>query len=102
MKFIVFCLLLGFMHTDQWLTVSEKTTIEGVVLGKEDNRPLANAYVYVTKGEEEAVTDRQGRFRLITWQNLPVTITAEYPGYKKLSLQARKQGEKLLFELPAK
>jgi len=102
MKSIVFLLLFGFIHTDQRLTVGAKTTVEGVVLRKEDNRPLANAYVYVTKGEEEAVTDQQGRFRVTTWQNLPVTITAEYPGYKKLSLQASRQGDKLLFALQSK
>ena len=76
-------------------------TIEGVIVGK-DNRPVSKVYVFVVKGEEETITGSNGRFAVTTWQNFPVSLTVEHPGYKKLKLVIKEPGTKQLIRLEEK
>lgn len=48
--------------------------IKGVVVHKETGEPIAAVYLYTIKGEEEAVTNKNGEFQLISWQKLPLTL----------------------------
>jgi len=52
-------------------------TIKGVVLDTTTNKPVANAYVYIVKGEEESLTDKNGAFSIETWQHLPLLLTVQ-------------------------
>ena len=48
--------------------------LQGLITNKQTGKPLSNVYLYSVKGEEEAITDEKGEFKLITWKKLPVTI----------------------------
>ena len=49
-------------------------TLQGVVANKETGRPLPDIYVYTVKGEEEGITNKNGEFKFVTWQKLPMTL----------------------------
>ncbi len=69
--------------------VSSPVILEGVVLEDATLKPVANAYVYAVKGEEEALTDKHGFFTIKTWQSLPVTLTVQHQSrIKKVAVSA--------------
>ena len=59
-----------------------KVVIEGTIVAGKSNTPVPRVHVYVLDGEEEALTNSKGEFKLTTWQALPVTITAEHAEYE--------------------
>ncbi|MFT3904449.1 MAG: hypothetical protein QM727_14860 [Niabella sp.] len=59
----------------------KQTVLEGSVLTETGN-PVKLVHVYVVKGEEEALTDRNGFFRITTTQDYPLELTAFHPDYK--------------------
>jgi hypothetical protein len=48
--------------------------LQGIVTSKENGKALGDVYLYTVKGEEEAITNKKGEFKLVTWKKLPVTI----------------------------
>jgi hypothetical protein len=48
--------------------------LQGIVTSKESGKALGDVYLYTVKGEEEAITNKKGEFRFVTWKKLPVTI----------------------------
>lgn len=60
--------------------------VEGTVLSDETGKPVPKAHVYIIHGEEEAMTDNKGDFRIESWQKLPVTITVDHAGYEKTKI----------------
>ena len=49
-------------------------SLHGVVADKETGKPLPDIYIYTVKGEEEAITNKSGQFKFVTWQKLPLTL----------------------------
>jgi len=70
-------------------------TITGTVLYQKDRKPLENTYVYIVAGEEEAVTDKKGKFLITTWQSFPLTIVVEHQHCKRIALKIDKPGSDL-------
>ena len=58
------------------------TEVSGTILDKSNNTPVSNVYVYAVKGEEETLSEDNGRFKLLSWSKLPVIIFFEKKGYK--------------------
>lgn len=56
------------------------TVIEGVIYHDRNKNPVDKAYVFVTEGEEEYLTDKNGYFRIETWQKLPLQLTVKHDG----------------------
>jgi hypothetical protein len=54
------------------------TVIEGQVVAESSNKPVGKAYVYIVEGEEEALTDANGYFKIQTWQKFPLQLTVKY------------------------
>jgi CarboxypepD_reg-like domain len=78
-------------------TKIQKTTsvfIEGTVVTANTNTPVKRAHVYVLDGEEEALTNDRGEFKIITWQSLPVTITVEHAEYEIRKIKITNSGQK--------
>ena len=46
----------------------------GTVVSKATGKPLPGVYLFTVQGEEEGVTNRQGAFRFMTWQEFPAKI----------------------------
>jgi hypothetical protein len=61
--------------------------VEGTVLSEGSLKPVADAYVYTVSGEEEVLTDKQGKFKLTTWQSLPLSITVEHYSFETLKVR---------------
>lgn len=74
---------------------SNKTSsvIEGSVFAETTGKPVADVYLYIVAGEEEAVTLADGKFTLKTWQNFPVRCTLEHKNYARQVLLIRKAGK---------
>jgi hypothetical protein len=77
-------------------------TVEGVVVNDASNRPVENIYVYIVRGEEEALTDSKGKFAITTWQPFPVTLTVDHIKYKKTTLVVKEPGKKQLIRVEEK
>lgn len=57
--------------------------LQGIVTDSETGKPVSKAYLYVTQGSEEILTNDKGEFELKTWQQLPLVLTIEHSDYVK-------------------
>jgi hypothetical protein len=103
MKLLYLYLLVNFFSAGkQESSQRASAVIQGVVVAKDQNRPVPQAYIFVVKGEEETITGGNGRFAITTWQTFPITLTVEHPEYKKLTLVIKEPGTKQLIRLDQK
>lgn len=74
------------LHTSE-IYPDRPHTIEGAVKNSIDGKSIENVYIYITSGEEEALSDNKGTFTISTWQELPVTLVIEHPTYKQKKIR---------------
>jgi len=80
----------------------QQKEIGGTVVSEIDGKPVAKALVYVVEGEEEALTNEKGGFRLNTFQKLPLQLSVEKPGFRKVKITVTAFSQGLLIRLPQK
>ncbi len=61
--------------------------IRGVVTNVETGKPIAGMYLFVTEGEEEALTNAKGEFRIKTWRALPLLLTSQNQDYHTVKVK---------------
>ncbi|HEX2845503.1 MAG TPA: carboxypeptidase-like regulatory domain-containing protein [Chitinophagaceae bacterium] len=61
--------------------------IKGIVVNAETGKPIPGIYLFVTEGEEEALTDAKGEFRIKTWKPLPLVLTSQNSDYHTVRLK---------------
>jgi len=61
--------------------------IKGIVISAETGKPLPGIYLFVTEGEEEALTDAKGEFKIKTWRPLPLVLTSQNTNYHTVRLK---------------
>ena len=83
-------------------TGSSSVFIEGVVVEDGSGKPLSGAHVYVVHGEEEALTNGKGEFRIESWQKLPLRVTAELKDYRTAGMTVSDPGRKQTIRLKLK
>ena len=88
--------LQGFTPATNW----QEKDLKGIVVSGKNGKPLKDVLVYALAGEEEALTDAEGKFHLNTFQKIPLVLTAEKPQYKKLKITVTSFSEELLIRLP--
>lgn len=71
-------------------------------LVNETGQRIENAYVYIVSGEEESLSDKNGKFSITTWQQLPVTLVIEHPQYKKKTVRTSDASQKQVIKLEPK
>ncbi len=76
--------------------------IEGVVIAEKTGKPVSNALVYAIEGEEEALTNSKGEFRLFTSRKTPLLLTVERWEYEKKKLTITDAGQKVSIKLKIK
>ncbi len=76
------------------IEAKEKIVIEGTVVTGKTNTPVPQVHVYVLDGEEEALTNSKGEFKITTWQSLPVTVTAEHAQYETQRIRVSNAGQR--------
>ena len=60
--------------------------VQGVVIADDTQQPIAGAHVYIVHGEEEALTNAKGEFRIQSWQKLPLKLTVEFRNYRTTTI----------------
>jgi hypothetical protein len=70
------------LHTSE-IYPDRPHTIAGSVKNSATDKSIENVYIYITSGEEEALSNNKGAFTISTWQDLPVTLVIEHPIYKQ-------------------
>jgi len=57
------------------------TTVKGSVVDSKTGNPVTGAYIIAVAGEEETLTDQQGKFTFRISLALPATITIKHKDY---------------------
>ena len=57
--------------------------IKGTIISADTKQPITNAYVYIVKGEEEALTNSKGEFTITTAEQLPFSLTVIHKDFKE-------------------
>ena len=73
--------------------------VKGKVVEAVTNKPVTDAYIYIAKGEEEAISLNDGSFVLKTWQDLPVACTIEHKDFKDKKISIKEETAKLIVHL---
>jgi hypothetical protein len=67
--------------------VKSPVEIKGVVVSAETGKPLPGIYLFVTEGEEEALTNAKGEFIIKTWKPLPLVLTSQNIDYHNVKVK---------------
>ena|SRR5687768_8251816 len=70
----IFSLLLLPLMVSQHIGSMDSFSLHGIVSDKKTGKPLPDIYLYTVKGVEEAITDKHGEFKIVTWQKIPVAL----------------------------
>jgi TonB-linked SusC/RagA family outer membrane protein len=84
MRSILFTLLLAFCSVafTQAQKHNDNITLVGKVLDKSD-APLVGATVHIKGTTHEVITDKNGEFRFLTGQRIPIVVTITYVGFQE-------------------
>lgn len=74
-------------------------TLNGIVIDKTSGKPLPDIYVYTVKGEEEALTNAKGEFKIVTWQKLPLTLHVRDLQKEYLQVKVTNPSERIVIKL---
>jgi len=86
------------LHTSE-IFQAKPYTIEGAVKNSATGKSIENVYIYITSGEEEALSNSKGTFTISTWQELPVTLVIEHPVYKQQKIRITDASQYQLIKL---
>ena len=79
------------------------TIIEGKVVSEATGQPVTQAHVFILDGEEEALTNSKGEFRIKTWQPAPFKLTVEkIDGYRRISIVIKDPAAKQVIRLQSR
>lgn len=90
-----------FIHTSE-IFPAKPYNIEGAVKNSATGKSIENVYIYITSGEEEALSNNKGTFTISTWQELPVTLVIEHPVYKQKKIRITDASQYQLIKLDPK
>ena len=76
--------------------------IKGIVITADTRVPVANAYLYIVKGEEEALTNAKGEFTLTTAERMPFSVTVVHKDFRQSSFKVKDASRPLIFTLQRK
>jgi uncharacterized LabA/DUF88 family protein len=89
------------LHTSE-IYPERPHTIAGAVKNSATDKYIENVYIYITSGEEEALSNNKGAFTISTWQDLPVTLVIEHPVYKQKKIRITDASQYQLIKLDPK
>ncbi len=75
--------------------------IKGIVISADTRQPVSNAYLYIVKGEEEALTNAKGEFIITTSEKIPV-LTVIHKDFKELKVKMNTGSQSLKILLQRK
>ena len=78
-------------------------TIEGKVISESTGQPVTQAHVFILDGEEEALTNNKGEFKIKTWQPAPFKLTVEkHDGYRRVTIVVKDPASKPVIRLQSR
>jgi len=82
---------------------SGPVVIEGRVISESTGQPVTQAHVFILDGEEEALTNNKGEFKIKTWQPAPIKLTVEkHDGYRRISIVVKDPAAKQVIRLQSR
>lgn len=66
--------------------------VEGIVVDAGSGKPVPDVYVYTLSGEEEQLTNEEGRFKFKTWRTYPIRCTATHRNYEQVIIPLHRTG----------
>lgn len=94
----LFAAILGFSQTR-----TTPFTVEGKVVAESTGKPVPNAHVYILDGEEEALTNSDGEFRIQSWQKTPFKLTVKsYNNYRDATIVITDPSRRQVIRLKSK
>lgn len=72
---VLLLLLSGIFAFTYQAQTNSPVIIRGKVINETTGRPVAKVHVYILEGEEEALTNSNGEFRIESWQKTPLKLT---------------------------
>ncbi|MFT3750418.1 MAG: hypothetical protein QM768_19035 [Agriterribacter sp.] len=81
--------------------LQKPAVISGRVLQK-NLAPVGKCYLFIISGEEEAISDKDGKFTITTWQPFPLTIHAAHAQFKKQDIKIDKPAKDIIVTLEPK
>ena len=79
---------------------AQQLTIEGRVTDETTQEPLIGTKVIINDGAAGALTDAEGRFRVVVSRTEVVKVTVTYEGYEDKSLTLRVPSDKEVMQVP--
>jgi hypothetical protein len=77
--------------------------IEGKVISEATGQPVSQAHVFILDGEEEALTNNKGEFKIKTWQPAPFKLTVEkHDGFRRISIVIKDPGARQVIRLQSR
>lgn len=76
--------------------------IKGTVISADTKQPVANAYVYIVKGEEEALTNSKGEFSITTAEQIPFALTIIHKDFKEQKFKINNSSQPVKISLDRK
>jgi hypothetical protein len=70
--------------------------VEGTVVSDQTGKPVGFAHVYIVDGEEEALTNAKGEFKIESSKAFPVKITVEHKDFQKTSVGVSSGGRQII------
>ena len=104
---IAYIAIAGWLRCQPLFCIHQKftrngQTIVGAVKNSATDKYIENVYIYITSGEEEALSNNKGAFTISTWQDLPVTLVIEHPIYKQKKIRITDASQYQLIKLDPK
>jgi hypothetical protein len=90
----------GFSASD--ICPSQPQLLQGTTVSSLTRQPIENVHLYIVPGEEEAFSQKDGTFKLNTWQQFPVTIAAEHSKYKTVKIVLKEKSQQPFIQLEPK
>ena len=90
----------GFSASD--ICPSQPHLLQGITVNNLTKQPIENVHLYIVPGEEEAFSQKDGTFKLNTWQQFPVTIVAEHSKYKTTRIVLKEKSQQPSIQLEPK
>ncbi len=83
LQLLIFLFLVFIFNSSSTKERHSPQIVKGRVVDNRSQQPVADAYIYIVSGEEEALSSKDGLFEITTWQAPPVTIKINHDQYQR-------------------
>jgi len=82
-KINYFVMILSYRETNETVL---PIIIEGIIVDKENNKPVSWTHIYIENSEEESLTTTDGEFKIMCWQKFPVFLIIKHVHFETVRI----------------